>query len=198
MLPDSYLARGLTLGALLVPLVSACSGTVEHIPGDKDGSGGRQSGSGGAHTSTGGFGASTTGGQPAGGSGGSQQNTGGKYEDPGCPHEDPPPPDYPCDPLDPYVGCGVGMGCYPWVSHPYGSGCGYQEFGSQCEPAGTGFAGDFCGDEHDWCAPGYLCVVGAGAGKTCQKLCSTTGASSGCAPGLFCGETDIEGYGVCF
>lgn len=109
----------------------------------------------------------------------------------------PPPPAYECDPLDPFAGCEEGEACYPYVSHPFGTGCGTQQFGSVCAPAGTGEHGDFCGDGHGPCGPGFLCVVGASAGKRCAELCPLDGEHE-CPPGLICGETDIAGYGVCY
>jgi hypothetical protein len=132
-----------------------------------------------------------SGGQAAGGTG-----TGG-YTDPGCPDVPPPEPVYECDPLEPEADCGPGFACYPYVSHPYGTGCETQQFGSWCAPAGTGEHGDFCGDGYGPCAPGYLCVVGAGAGKRCYRLCPLD-TEHDCLPGLICGETDIAGYGVCY
>ncbi len=183
------------LGAL-ASLV-ACSGTVEHVSGDEAPSGG-SSGVGGAAPSIGGSGGAPSGGAGGGVTGGAGGTGGKPYEDPGCPDREPPPPHRECDPLDPWVGCQAGYGCYPYVSHPYGSGCGFQQFGAVCQLAGTGMPGDKCGDGAGGCAPGHMCVVGAGAGKRCQKICGVQGGDSDCPPGLVCGETDIQGYGVCF
>ncbi len=199
----SVCSAAMLRGALLILAVlgslglAACSGTVEQRSSDDEGTGGATGGSGGSGASggtpTGGTGgASPSGGAPSGGTGGTPD-----YVDPGCPDEPPPAVVPACDPLNPEEACGIGWACYPYVIHPYGTGCGYQQFGAECAPAGSGESGDACGDGFDDCAPGHLCVVGAGAGKRCQKLCPLQG-DPGCPPGLLCGETDIEGYGVCF
>ncbi len=128
--------------------------------------------------------------------------TGGQPDEPDymetpCPDEPPPPLEPDCDPLDPFAACDEGEGCYPYVLHPFGKECGYQQFGAACAPAGSGIQGDFCGPADASCAPGYLCVVGAGAGSRCTKLCPLEGPH-GCPAGLICGETDIDGFGACF
>lgn len=192
----------LLMGAVpLLGVFVGCGGTVETLP--PDGSGG--SASGGAPS--GGSGGSAVGGAPAGGTtgvggapgtGGSPSSGGtGGFADPGCPDVPQPDPYYECDPLDPEVGCGEGYACYPYVSHPYGTGCGTQQFGAVCAPVGTGTHGDFCGDGYGRCAAGFLCVVGASAGKRCAKLCPLDGPHD-CPAGLICGETDVAGYGVCY
>jgi hypothetical protein len=54
-----------------------------------------------------------------------------------------------------------------------------------------------CGDaQGDWCAPGFVCVVGQRAGKRCAALCKL-GAPNSCTGGLVCGELDVAGFGVC-
>ncbi len=195
MLRGQSFIQALGISLLVLPGLIGCGGTVTERAADDD-TGGSSSVSGGSGGLDASGGQPTTGGRWSGGSGGVGA-TGGTYIDPGCPDEEPPPPIVECDPLEPYKDCPSGFGCYPYVSHPYGSGCGFQQFGALCDYAGSGVAGDFCGDEYGNCAPGYLCVVGAGAGKRCQKLCPLVG-DSGCPAGLLCGETDIEGYGVCF
>lgn len=161
--------------------------------GTSSGGAGGFAAAGGA-SATGGEGGSSSGGVFTGGSatGGS-----GGYVDPGCPDVPPPEPYYECDPLEPDAGCGEGYACYPFVSHPFGTGCGTQQFGALCALAGTGQHGDFCGDEHGPCAPGYLCVVGAGAGKRCAQVCLLD-EDHDCPAGLICGETDVAGFGVCY
>ncbi len=159
--------------------------------------------SGGSSSGGVGAGGSPAGGAPTGGVGGTAGTGGGTTTggrsgvEPQCPDIEPPPPAYECDPLDPYADCGPGEACYPYVSHPFGTGCGTQQFGSLCLAEGTGTHGDLCGDGHGRCAPGFLCVVGAGPGKRCAALCPLDGDHE-CPPGLICGETDIAGYGVCY
>jgi hypothetical protein len=127
---------------------------------------------------------------------GGNQSTGGEpYVDPECPDEEPPEPSVECDPLDPFKDCPEGYGCYPYLEYPFGEGCGHAMFGSVCIPAGEGEQGDFCDDSY--CAPGYMCVVGATGGKRCGQICEPI-RDYMCEPGLICGETDIQGYGVCF
>lgn len=134
---------------------------------------------------------STGGGEGSGGTGGAP------FVDPGCPDVEPPPPYYECDPLSDDEDCPEGYGCYPFVMHPFGSGCGTQQFGTRCAFAGTGEQGDRCGDSYGSCASGHLCVLGATPGKRCTKLCQL-GSDHDCPAGLICGEVDIVGYGVCF
>jgi hypothetical protein len=140
----------------------------------------------------------STGGTPFGGAGFGGQSTGGStFVDPGCPDVDPPEPMKECDPLDPLATCPFGTGCYPYVDHPFGAGCGTQTYGAVCAFAGSGTQGAECGDGTDGCAPGFICVVGAHPGRTCAKLCTFDGPSN-CPAGLFCGDVDVEGYGVCY
>jgi hypothetical protein len=119
------------------------------------------------------------------------------YIEPECPDEEPLPVLRECDPLDPFADCPMGEGCYPYLEYPYGEGCGQPAFGSLCTTASTGEQGDFCGDGGNYCSPGYLCVVGATGGKRCGQICEPV-ANHGCPSGLVCGETDVQGYGVCF
>lgn len=167
----------------------ACAGSVETIEPEEDPSetGGAAAGGTGGISNTGGS-------QTSGGT----SNTGGMvYVEPQCPEEPPPPVEAECDPLDPFVGCPEGYGCYPYLIYPYGEGCGHATFGAMCAPASTGTQSDFCGGSDGYCAPGYMCVVGAVGGRRCGKICPPV-AEHGCPDGLICGETDIKGYGVCF
>jgi hypothetical protein len=118
------------------------------------------------------------------------------YVDPGCPTIEPPPATRECDPLAAVTGCGPGFACYPFVDHPFGEGCNVQRFGTICIVGGTGTQGDRCGDGLGSCAEGYLCVIGTRAGARCARLCDVT-VPDACPSGLVCGDTDIEGYGVC-
>lgn len=117
--------------------------------------------------------------------------------DTGCPIQEPPPPDLQCDPFD-TGSCGPGSGCYPYVDHPEGGGCEQQRYGTACGPAGSGTQGALCGGGFgdDWCAPGFVCVVGQRAGKRCAQLCQL-GAINQCSGGLVCGDLDVAGFGVC-
>ncbi len=119
-----------------------------------------------------------------------------EYADPGCPEAGPPTEVTECDPFSANPGCGTGEGCFPFVDHPYGEGCGAQTFGTQCLKAGDGRQGDFCGDSSGRCASGFVCVVGSQPGKHCVQLCRM-GMQNACPAGMICGELDVEGYGVC-
>ncbi|HET9932587.1 MAG TPA: hypothetical protein VFQ35_17915, partial [Polyangiaceae bacterium] len=88
------------------------------------------------------------------------------------------------------------MGCYPFVQHPFGNGCDVETYGSVCLPSGSGTQGALCGESGVDCAAGYVCVIGAHAGRRCAKLCSFSGPNE-CPLGMICGDTDIQGYGVC-
>lgn len=172
------------------PILWSCAGSVETIDAEEESETGGASGSGGYPTGgTGGSGG--TGGIPT--SGGS----GGTYIEPECPDEPPPPVEADCDAFDPSTGCPEGFGCYPYLDYPFGERCGHARFGTVCAPASTGEQGEFCGDDLGYCAPGYMCVVGAAGGRRCGQICEPV-ADHGCPPGLICGETDIAGYGVCF
>ncbi|MFO7178408.1 MAG: hypothetical protein DIU78_006900 [Pseudomonadota bacterium] len=132
------------------------------------------------------------GGKAGGGTGGSEPG----YMDPPCPDVPAPEGIRECDPRGDGSDCPTGMACYPYVVHPFGEGCDVQTFGTACRRPGTGLQGDPCGRGTDGCGPGYLCVIGAQAGRRCAKLCTFDGALE-CPRGMLCGETDIEGYGVC-
>jgi hypothetical protein len=79
--------------------------------------------------------------------------------------------------------------------HPYGDGCDQQVFNLLCRPPGFASQGMECDSTSD-CAEGFICVVGAGAGKLCLHMCELGGEKS-CPAGFICGETDAEGIGVC-
>jgi hypothetical protein len=188
-MPSPYLPKVRTLfsSSLLFGLLAwSCGGALEAPGGGFSGDGG----AGGA--------------EPSGGTGGSALPTGGAltggdtgtggtgYVDPDCP-DDPPEPTVECDPLAPYDSCDEGYACYPYLEYPY-EGCGYAAHGALCGPIGSGSQGDSC--EYSQCSPGFLCIVGTGAGARCAKLCPLEG-DDGCPPGLLCAETDVPGYGVC-
>jgi hypothetical protein len=118
------------------------------------------------------------------------------YDDPGCPDVPPPPSIVECDVFSEPSGCAPDMGCYPYVEHPFGEGCDLQSFGAVCIPVGSGVQGSECDSDTDGCAAGYACVVGAQSGKRCVKICDLNAPNS-CDNGLICGETDVEGVGVC-
>ncbi len=118
------------------------------------------------------------------------------YEDPGCPDAEAPPGYVECDVFGNPSGCEAGDGCYPYVEHPFGEGCDVQTFGAVCYAAGTGTQGAECGSGTEGCAAGYICVVGAKPGKRCVQMCDLD-APNPCPDGLICGETDVEGVGVC-
>ncbi len=118
------------------------------------------------------------------------------YDDPGCPDAAPPPGVVECDVFGNPTGCPDGEGCYPYVDHPYGDGCDVQTFGAVCYQSGTGTQGDECGSGTGGCAAGYICVIGAKPGKRCVQMCDLNVPNS-CPDGLICGETDVEGVGVC-
>lgn len=118
------------------------------------------------------------------------------YVDPGCPDVGAPVEVNECDPFASDSGCGPGLGCFPFVEHPFGDGCGAQSFGTVCRPAGSGRQGDVCGGGDASCASGFVCVVGSQPGTRCVQLCRINGPKV-CPAGLICGELDVEGYGVC-
>jgi hypothetical protein len=114
----------------------------------------------------------------------------------GCTTAELPAPDIECDPFTAGT-CDPGFGCYPFVDHPAGAGCDQQRYGTICLPAGNGSQGALCGDDaKDWCAPGFVCVVGQRAGKRCAALCEL-GTPNTCQGGLICGDLDVAGFGVC-
>jgi hypothetical protein len=167
-----------------------CGGTVEIRPAD-DSSGGSLGSAGrvghaGASVSQGGGGASSL-----------PLDAGfDEYVDPGCPDAGPPTQVDECDPFAVVTTCPNGQGCFPFVDHPFGEGCGAQSFGTVCLAAGTGHQGADCGDGTDGCASGFVCVVGSQPGKHCVQLCRMSEPDS-CPRGMICGELDVEGYGVC-
>jgi hypothetical protein len=180
-------------------LAFGCGGAVVHS--DQSGTagsshGGKGSGSSGA-TSTAGSLIGRSG--SAGSAGGELPDAGLEDPDPvdsGCPVQELPPPDFECDPLSAGA-CGAGAGCYPFVDHPEGSGCDQQRYGTVCLPAGQGTQGALCGDDvGDWCAAGFVCVVGQRAGKRCAALCEL-GAPNTFQGGLLCSDLDVAGFGVC-
>ncbi len=158
---------------------------------EDDGTGGRslRGGSGGFGWAGGGLG------------GRASDATGGRlssdFVDPGCP--EPPAPErvLECDPLGDGTDCPLGFGCYPFVTHPPGDGCEPRIIGAVCRSAGSGTQGSVCGSGTDGCAPGYMCVVGLQPGRRCAKICTDFDDTEACGGGLICGETDVEGYGVC-
>ena len=168
-----------------------CGGSVE-ISGDGEaGAGGRghagRTGHSGRGNSAG-----------AGGGGATPPTDAGfdAYVDPGCPDVGAPMEIIKCDPFAATPTCLEGEGCFPFVDHPFGEGCGVQSFGTVCRQAGTGHQGDTCGTAGQSCAAGFVCVVGSQPGKHCVQLCPI-GAQKVCPAGMICGELDVEGYGVC-
>lgn len=114
------------------------------------------------------------------------------YVDPSCADAAPPPPTNDCDARE-QTGCGPGEGCYPFVGYPQGP-CEQEQYGTACEPAGTGEQGDPCGGLTE-CAAGYVCVI-SGAGTVCTKLCDL-GAASACPEGQVCEPIDVAGFATC-
>lgn len=179
------------LGLLGLGLL-ACGGAV----GGPGGSGGTSLG--GEPSSGGAWNGSSGGRVGSGGhraSGGAPGSGGIPYVEPQCPDE-PPQAQLECDPLQPDVGCEAGKGCYPYLVYPQGEGCGSPVIGASCEFTSTGEQGEPCGVTN-YCAPGFMCVNGAGAGALCAQICPVEGPS-GCPRGLICVATDVLGYGVCF
>lgn len=178
-------------------VVASCGGQSTVIPGGPgDETGGTGAIDSGARGGSSGRGGST-------GSGGSSAATGGTagtdeppFVDPGCPDAAAPEGFVECDVFGSSDDCPSGLGCYPYITHPFGEGCDQQSFGAVCAPAGNGTQGAFCDGGANICAPGYLCVVGAQAGKRCMRICPLDGSAQ-CAPGLICAKTDAHGIGVC-
>jgi hypothetical protein len=180
----------------LALLVAACGGQSTVVPGEPgDPTGGVGGGGGSAQGGSSGRGGSggTSG---KGGTGGTAGTDEPPFVDPGCPDAAAPEGFVECDVFGVGADCPVGFGCYPYISHPFGDGCDQQSFGSVCAPSGSGTQGSFCDGGAEYCAPGYLCVVGAQAGKRCMRICPLDGSAQ-CAPGLICGQTDAHGVGVC-
>ena len=168
-----------------------CGGSVEVVPG----SGGAAGAGGRGHAGNGGHAGSGV--SRAGGAGAAPLDAGfDVYVDPGCPDVGAPTEFNECDAFSPNPSCPPGEGCFPFVDHPFGEGCGVQSFGTECRPAGEGRQGDICGTGTESCASGFVCVVGAQPGKHCVQLCPV-GSEKACPAGLICGDLDVEGYGVC-
>jgi hypothetical protein len=127
--------------------------------------------------------------------GGAGEGSEPPYLDPGCPDAAAENGIIECDPFSTPSGCGEGLACKPSIMHPYGDGCDQQIFNLLCRPAGSGTQGMECEATGD-CAEGFICVVGAGAGKLCLRMCELGGEMT-CPPGYLCGETDAKGVGVC-
>jgi hypothetical protein len=170
----------------------------------RSGDGGDEPGAGASNPTQAGRGGSAAGGSSSVAGTSARAGSGGKPVDEpdpidtACPVEELPPPSLECDPYRVGSGdCAAGSGCYPFVDHPEGKGCDAQIYGTRCVVAGVGIQGDRCGDDTgDWCAPGFVCVVGQRAGKRCAALCKP-GVDSQCAGGLICGDLDVSGFGVC-
>ena len=189
-------------------LSTSCGGESVSTSDDGDGGEGAEgavpsagtTGSGGTTggTGIGGFGGSA--GVGTGGSAGSPQTGGSGGEppvtDPGCPDTPAPPGVMQCNVFGTPTGCGPGEGCYPTIDHPFGMGCDQQVHGSRCALSGSGSQGDFCPGGTLDCASGFICIVGAQIGSRCMRMCAVDG-SMPCPSGLFCGETDARGVGVC-
>jgi hypothetical protein len=152
----------------------------------------------------------TGGARARGGSGGSTPSaTGGRAGDPGtggraksdfvdpeCPTVPAPAGMRECEPFGDGTDCPLGFACYPYVEHPFGEGCDAQSFGTRCRQAGSGIQGDVCGPGTNGCAAGHLCVIGLQSGRRCARICTFDGRTD-CDQGMICGETDVDGYGVC-
>lgn len=178
-------------GPLLLLSLSACGGSARDIPYDnpRDPSGG----SAGAPSDP--SGGTSSGGQGAGGIP-ILDGVGGNFTDLPCP-ELPPVEDYLCDPLGPSGQCGVGSKCMPYVVFPSQKVCEAVRYGAFCSDDGVGRQGDECSTNGDYCADGFLCVVGTGGGARCAKMCDVS-SGDGCPAGLLCGETDAQNIGVCY
>jgi hypothetical protein len=187
--PMGWRSVGIRLGSYAV-LLASCGGHTTIGSDDFDGGTAGGAGSGGTG------GTRFDGGIPLPATGGNTYDA-SDFEDPGCPDAEPPEPYFECDPLASVSGCASGYACYPVVYHPVdGSGCGQQQYGAVCMVPGAGTGGDPCGDGYGICAAGHICVVGSKPGKRCAKICPLVGEHN-CPLGLICGETDIEGIGVC-
>lgn len=154
-------------------------------------SGGTAARGGTSFGGTAGIGTGGRGGSSRGGSAGEPPDT-----NPGCPDAAAPPGFRECDLFAPRSGCPIDEACYPTIEHPFGMGCDQQVHGTRCAPAGTGTEGDLCPGGTLDCAPGLICIVGNQAGSRCMRMCDLEGAMP-CPGGLFCGETDALGVGVC-
>lgn len=199
-------AFGLLLGGCTAVLVTAgCSGRSSRLdgPSQRDGEGGEgeplpsAGRGGGAGSGTAGAPIRDAGSDAAVGTAGNPPADAmdEPYQDPGCPDASVMPGIMECDPFVVPSGCGAGFACKPSIEHPFGDGCDQQRFNMLCRPAGPGVQGDECIAATD-CAEGFLCVVGAGAGKLCLRMCPLDGTGV-CPAGYICGETDALGVGVC-
>ena len=178
---------GFGLAGCALALAAACGGQSLEGDGDESGGGRQRGGSPGVgwSGSAGRGGAQGTGGRPK-----------SDFVDRECPTTPPPAGVRECEPLGDGSDCPLGSACYPYIEHPYGEGCDAQTFGARCREAGSGVQGDVCGSGTDGCAADYLCVIGLQSGRRCARMCTFDGAGE-CEDGLICGETDVEGYGVC-
>lgn len=190
-----YAPRMTYRGLLLVLALSAagCGGTVEGGTPPAGGSGGvaGTAGSGGV----GGLdaGPDATGGSDAGYDAAydAPADVVSDYVDPGCPDAAPPPITQECDLFKKPTTCLNGEACYPFVQYPSGP-CQQEQYGTLCEPVGTGHQGDPCGGGD--CAGGFVCVL-TGAGNQCVQLCHLN--KNDCPSGLVCVPIDSDGYGGC-
>lgn len=178
------------MGVSCVGLVLACGGEAERAGDEPFAAGGATVSGGKAAAAAGG---AFTGGVSTGGRTSSMEPP---FIDPGCPELPPVMGIVECEPFAPNTGCLPGYGCYPYVNHPAGNGCGSETFGALCRPAGDGVDGALCGDGTSGCAAGYMCVLGARAGRRCAKMCPVGGPDT-CTDGTICEDTDVQGYGVC-
>jgi hypothetical protein len=182
------LANWIGGGSLL--LACACGGTAVDAPYEDP-----RLHSGGS-LSTGGSGGMSTGGRSGVGGVPDLLGVGGTFEDLNCP-DLPPEEIYYCDPVGRTGECGFGYKCSPFIIFPESGECGAIKYGAMCTYSGVGVQGDECSTNDDFCADGYLCVVGAGGGARCAMMCDLSGGG-GCPTGLICGETDAQDIGVCF
>jgi hypothetical protein len=175
-------------------VLASCGGNTESTPPRPDA--GRSGGTGGQPTEVDAGGAAGL----EAGAGGELPFDAGSFTDPGCPDSSVPAPYFECDPFVSPSGCdaALGLGCFPFLIYPSDdSGCGHAQYGAVCAYAGDGTQGELCGDDNGGCAEGYMCVVGAKPGKRCTKICPLDGRPHNCPAGLVCGETDVQGIGVC-
>jgi hypothetical protein len=172
-----------------------CGGDVGYVFSETGGSG-----SGGAPPRA--SGGTASGGNPfIPSTGGQAPGVGGSlpYEEEECPDDVVPPPTYhECDPFDAELRCYEFEACLPYIVYPdTEDGCGVPGYGEMCVPAGIGQQGALCSDSGTGCSPGFMCVVGAAGGERCARIC-VPGQMHTCPGGLICGETDVQGYGVCY
>ena len=189
-----------------VGLSMSCGGRSRSVEGEGDAGEGAASPTGGSPNggsggTTAGSGRGGTVGKAAGGSSGNQPTGGSSGEvpdtGPGCPDAAAPPGTMECNVFATPSGCPMGEGCYPTLEHPFGMGCDQQTHGSRCAFGGSGIQGDHCPGGTLDCAPGFICIVGSQAGSRCMRVCPIDQPEGVCPSGLFCGETDARGVGVC-